>query len=243
MTDWSTLSDACGSAEHVPALLDRFEADPSGVWSELMDHLCPQLDTVFSASFAALPRLAGFASSGGEEDRRWVLLAAGAIMACAPSGDEVFEVFSTPIADLHRLTDQCLRETADAENYIYLLQSLLSFEGVEIWDRCLEGLQTGEYEVDCPYCSVNMFIVIGGDDNFAASDDYDLQEVEKTPLHPLAADELEGQAKRLRDRALADGQQLVARGLAYLFGQADCPDCGTVFSVAERVLARWRVAP
>jgi hypothetical protein len=50
MTDWSTLTDACGSAEHVPGLLDRFEADPSGVWSEMMDHLCPQLDKAFPAS-------------------------------------------------------------------------------------------------------------------------------------------------------------------------------------------------
>ncbi|WP_405768651.1 hypothetical protein [Streptomyces sp. NBC_01538] len=76
MTDWSTLSDACGSgsAEHVPALLDRFKSDPSGTWSELMDHLCPQLDTAFSASFAALPRLAELASGCGAEDRRWVLL-------------------------------------------------------------------------------------------------------------------------------------------------------------------------
>jgi hypothetical protein len=162
MTEWSTLSDACGSADHVPALLDRFEADASGVcWSELTDHLCPGLDTAFSASFAALSRLADLASSCGERDRRWVLLAAGAIMACASSGDDVFEVFSAPIADLCRLTDQCLRETGDAEDYVHLLQFLLSFEGVEIWDRCLEGLQSGEYEVVRPYCGVDMFVVIG----------------------------------------------------------------------------------
>lgn len=83
MTDWSTLTDACGPAEHVPALLDRFEADPSGVWSELMDHLGPQLDTAFTAGFAALPRLAGIATACGPEDLAWVLLAAGAIASCA----------------------------------------------------------------------------------------------------------------------------------------------------------------
>ncbi|MFJ3644538.1 hypothetical protein [Streptomyces murinus] len=239
MTDWSALSDACGSAGHVPALLDRFEVDPSGVWSELMDHLCPQLDTVFSASFAALPRLAGLASSSGGHDRRWVLLAAGAITSCAPTGDDVFEVFAAPIAELHRLTDQCLREAADAEDYVNLLQSLLSFEGVEIWDRCLEGLQSGEYEVDCPYCGVDMFLVIGEDDCFSTSDAYTLREVEKVPLRPSSPDELEGLAKRLRSRALADGQQFVARGLPYLFGRAACPDCGIVFSVADRISAGW----
>jgi hypothetical protein len=239
VTDWSALSDACGSADHVPALLDRFEADASGVWHELMEHLCPQLDTAFSASFAALPRLADLASSCREEDRQWVLLAAGSIMACASSGSDVFEVFAAPIADLHRLTDQCLREAEDPENYVYLLQCLLSFEGVEIWDRCLEGLQTGEYEVDCPYCGVNVFIVIGEDSCFSASDDYSLREVDRVPLHPAVPEELEGPAKRLYDRTLADGQQLVARGLPYLFGRAACPDCGTAFEVADRIAARW----
>ncbi|MFE7355638.1 hypothetical protein ACFU8Q_21220 [Streptomyces sp. NPDC057543] len=85
MTDWSTLEDACGSAEHVPELLERFAADPDHAWSELMDHLCPQLDTAFSASFAALPRLARLASSCVPEKRQSVLLEAGAIMACAPT--------------------------------------------------------------------------------------------------------------------------------------------------------------
>jgi hypothetical protein len=240
MTDWSTLSDACGSADHVPALLDRFEADASGVWSELMDHLCPQLDTAFSASFAALPRLADLASRCGEEDRESVLLAAGAIMACAPSDSDVFKVFSAPIADLHRLTDQCLREAGDPENYVPLLQCLLSLEGVEIWDRCLEGLQTGEYEVDCPYCGVNMFIVVGKDSCFSASDDYSLRDVERVPLRPAKPEELEGLAKRLHDRTLADGQQLVARGLPYVFGRATCPDCGTACEVADRIAARWQ---
>lgn len=245
MTDWSTLSDACGSAEHVPALLDRFESDPSGAWSELMDHLCPQLDTAFSASFAALPRLAELASGCGTEDRRWVLSAAGAIMACAPNGDDVFQVFSAPIADLHRFTDQCLHETGDAENYVYLLQSLLAFEGIEIWDRCLEGLQTGEYEVACPRCGVDMFIVIGEDDCFSARDDYSsraVEKVEKVPLRPAGRDELDGLAARLQDRTLADGQAALAGGLLYLFGQAACPDCRTVFSVADRVAAQWTLS-
>ncbi|MGY1500510.1 hypothetical protein ACW4TU_28680 [Streptomyces sp. QTS52] len=236
-----TLTNVCGSAEHVPALLDRFASDPGGACSELMDHLCPQLDTAFSASFAALPRLAEVAAGcGGAEDRRWVLLAAGAIMACAPSGDEVFKVFSAPIAGLHRFTDQCLRETGDAEDYVYLLQSLLAFEGVEIWDRRLEGLQTGEYEVDCPHCGVDMFIVIGEDDSFPTGDDYSSREVEmaeKVPLRPAMRDELDGLAGRLRDRTLADGQAALAGSLLYLFGKAACPDCRTVFSVADRVAA------
>uniref|UniRef100_A0AAU3HN80 Uncharacterized protein n=1 Tax=Streptomyces sp. NBC_01393 TaxID=2903851 RepID=A0AAU3HN80_9ACTN len=238
MTDWSTLTDSCGSAEHVPALLDRFEADPSGVWSELMDHLCPQLDVAFTASFAALPRLAEIATADRTETLGWVLLAAGAIASCSPGlsdPDSPLTVFSAPIAVLHDLTDRRLSQTAGAEEYVNLLQALLSFEGVEIWDRSLDGLQSGEYEVDCPYCGVNIFVVIGQDDSFCCTDDYALQEVLKSPLQPARTQQLEGLPRRLFMRALADGQEGLAHGVRYLFGRAACPDCGTDFSVAERV--------
>ncbi|KJS59645.1 hypothetical protein VM95_25760 [Streptomyces rubellomurinus] len=242
MTDWSTLTDACGSAEHVPGLLDRFEADPSGVWAELMDHLCPQLDTAFAASFAALPRLAEIATASSPEARSWVLLAAGAIASCSPGlsePDSPLADFSAPIAVLHHLTDRCLSQAAEVEEYVNLLQALLSFEGVEIWDRSLDGLQSGEYEVDCPYCDVNIFVVIGQDDSFCCTDDYALQEVEKSPLLPARVQELKGLSRRLFTRASADGQAGLAHGLRYLFGRATCPDCGTDFSVAERVAAAW----
>lgn len=242
MTDWSTLTDACGRADHVPALLDRFEADPGEVWSELMDHLCPQLDAAFTASFAALPRLARIAAGCDQEALAWVLLAAGAIAACAPGPGEPegpLTAFAVPIAVLRDLTDRRLSRAADTEEYVNLLQALLSFEGVQIWDRCLDGLHSGEYEVDCPHCGVEVFVVIGPDDSFCCSDDYALREVPKSPLRPAAATELAGLPLRLFTRATADAQQRVAHAVRCLFGRALCPDCGTDFPVAERVAAAW----
>ncbi|WP_133259918.1 hypothetical protein [Streptacidiphilus pinicola] len=242
MVDWSTLDDACGSAEHVPGLLDRFEADPSGVWSELMDHLCPQLDTAFTASFAALPRLSEMAAACSTDDQGWVLLAAGAIAACSPSlseADSPLTVFATSIAVLRDLADRRLSQSAEPEEYVNLLQALLSFEGVEVWDRCLDGLHTGEYEVACPYCGVNVLLVIGQDDGFCTSDEDALNEAQKTPLRPAQTQDLEGLSRRLFTRATADGQASVARGVRYVFGRADCPDCRTDFSVPERVTAGW----
>ena len=242
MTDWSALTDACGSAEHVPALLDRFEADPNGVWSELMDHLCPQLDTAFSASFAALPRLAEIATAVGPEILVGVLLAAGAIASCSPGlsdPDSPLRTYSVPIAVLHELADRHLSQTSRADDYVYLLQALLSFEGVEIWDRSLGGLQTGEYEVDCPCCGVNIFVVIGQDDSFCCTDHYALQAVQQSPLQPTRVQELAELPRRLFARAAADGHERLAHGICYLFGRAACPDCGTDFSVAERVAAGW----
>jgi hypothetical protein len=242
MTDWSTLTDACGSAEHVPGLLDRFEADPRGVWSELMEHLCPRLDTAFSAGYAALPRLAEIAAACGPEDLGSVLLAAGAIASCAPGllePDGPLTVHAAPIEVLHGLTDRHLSRAVEAEEYVHLLQALLSFEGVEVWDRRLDGLESGEYEVLCPYCGVNMFIVLGQDGYFCCTDDYALQEVEKSPLQPVRTQDLDGLARMLFTRAMADGQERLAHGIPYLFGRAACPDCGTDFSVAQRVAAGW----
>ncbi|WP_053666416.1 hypothetical protein [Streptomyces sp. MMG1121] len=223
-------------------LLDRFAADPSGEWSEVMDHLCPQLDTAFPASYAALPRLADIAIACSPDDLAWVLLAAGATASCSPGlseSDSPLTVYSAPIGVLNRLTDRRLSRTVEAEEYVNLLQALLSFEGVEIWDRCLDGLQSGEYEVGCPYCGVSMFIVIGQEESFCCSDDYALGEAEKLPLQPMRTQDLDGLARRLFTRALADGQAGLAHGIAFLFGRAVCSDCGTDFSVAERVVAGW----
>ncbi|WP_405724382.1 hypothetical protein OG607_18615 [Streptomyces sp. NBC_01537] len=240
MTEWSQLSDAYGSAEGVPALLDRFEADPPGVWSELMDRLCPQLDTAFSASFAALPRLVEIAAGREPAERHWVLFAAGPIVASARrsvDGTTVREVYSSQLADLARLTDQCLRLPWDTEDYLSLLQTALAFEDVEVWDEHLDSLWQGEYEIECPHCAVSLFVVISEDECFSCSDDYALREVEKTRLRPADPVGLRGLAERLHGRALADGRPMVARRLLYLFGEAACTDCGTVLSVADRVVA------
>ena len=88
----------------------------------------------------------------------------------------------------------------------------LAFEGVEVWDE--HNLAEGKFEVDCPWLGVSLF---------ASSDDYSRRNVDA----------------RLRDRALADGQEEVARRLTYLFGGATCTDCGTAFSPADRVMSQW----
>ncbi|MEK2494472.1 hypothetical protein WN990_33490 [Kitasatospora purpeofusca] len=82
-------------------------------------------------------------------------------------------------------------------------------------------------------------MVIGQDDYFCCSDDYALREVGKSPLRPVRNQELDGLPQRLFTRAMADGQESLAHGIPYLFGQAACPDCGTDFPVAGRVAANW----
>lgn len=203
-----------------------------------------------SADGHSFPRqLRSSSAAGRDRDRlqpgRSCLGAAGSrsdsvLFAWAVGARQPLAIYSAPIGVLHRLTDHRLSlGEVEAEEYVNLLQALLSFEGVEIWDRCLDGLQSGEYEVGCPYCGVTVFIVIGQEESFGCSDDYALGEVEKVPLQPMRTQLLDGLPRRLFTRAMADGQESVAQGIAYLFGRAVCPDCGTDFSVAERVVAGW----
>ncbi|MCM2390983.1 hypothetical protein [Streptomyces albipurpureus] len=241
MTDWSQLEDAFGSADGIPALLDRFEAAPSSVWPELMDRLCPQLDTAFTASFAALPRLAEIASGQEPERRSWTLLAAGPIVSCArrsPEGMTARTTYAAEIEELARLTDECLHAALDSETYLLLLQTALACEDVAIWDERLDGMVEGEYEVECPHCGVEVFLVIGAEGRFSAIGDYARDDIEKIPLRPTPPQDLDGVAKQLYERALRHGQREVAEGFAHLFGEGECGDCRTVFPVATQV-AGW----
>ncbi|MER6394380.1 hypothetical protein ABT236_38755 [Streptomyces sp. NPDC001523] len=234
MTDWPRLSDAYGSAEGVPDLLDRYEADPESVSTELVDRLCPMYDTAFSASFAALPRLLGIAAGRAAGERLDVLYLAGAITRCARSSPEAAQMRTREAAAFCRLTEETLTTPMTAVDYVFLLQSWMAFQGAEVWDRNLENLAEGEHEVDCPYCGVMLTIVFGEEGHFASGEDYANPKAQRSPLRPIDPAQAGGAVQQLYRRALADGQRVVAHGLPYMFGQAVCTDCGTELSVLDR---------
>jgi hypothetical protein len=247
VTDWANLPDACGSAEHVPAVLDRFEADPGGRgrWEELMEHLCPPLmDGAYPASFAALPRLAALAERLEPRLRGWPISAAGAITACAiappgPDDVDVFSLYADAIASLHRLTEEQLPLIRDPGDYTWRLRDLLSFEAVVLWDRLLEDFSDREYSFECPACWVDVFVLIGEGKNWSASENYWEHEVEQVPLRPARPEELTGLARRVYERVLADDQPTLVAGVLHLSGQAVCPDCRHAFPIADEPSTGW----
>ncbi|MFC5668441.1 hypothetical protein ACFP3U_36470 [Kitasatospora misakiensis] len=243
MTDWSRLSHAYGSAEDIPALLDRIEAAPSAErWSDLWSALCHQ-GSVYSASFAALPRLTAIAAAADPKEQLNALHLATAIVAGADQLDELDEVgdvrvtYAQEIAVLLRMVNEHLRTAPDRTDYIYLLEALLACEGVPVWGEDLAwGLVNGEYQISCPQCETDLFIAIGDYGYFSTSGDYALDDtVEKAPLRPADPGDLHGIGQRLHTLALSDGQGDVATALTYLFGSAHCTDCGTDFAVADQV--------
>ncbi|WP_437074431.1 hypothetical protein [Streptomyces sp. enrichment culture] len=197
------------------------------------------MDTTFTAGVAALPRLAGIGTVCAPEQLPWVLLAAGAIAGCAEPGALEGAAASAAIDVLRGLTEECLSRTSDTEEYVYLLQALLAFDGLRDRGRCLDALHSGEYEVDCPYCGVELFVVLDDGEPFCRSEDRTREGAAKSPIRRVEPGGLDVVPRRLYDRALADGRQRVADGLPYLFGRAVCPDCATEFTVGEQAAAHW----
>ncbi|MGW6060477.1 hypothetical protein [Streptomyces sp. NPDC055189] len=245
MTDWSRLSHAYGPAGDIPGQLERLASAPTPEsWNALWSALCHQ-GSVYPASFAALPWLAGVAGGQDREEAVNALALAGAVMAGVdqPHGaGDVRAEHAADIAALASLANAHLRTTEDPAEYAYLLEAVLSFEGVAGWrENLARGLMNEEYEVTCPQCAAGLFLVLGEPGFFSCTGDYALSEdntaVETRPLRPADPADLEGIGRRLHDLACGDEQQSVARALTHLFGHATCPDCETSFSVATQVNA------
>jgi hypothetical protein len=233
MTDWSQLRHAYGPADDIPGLLAQAEPDmDSPMWEELWSRLCHQ-GTVYSASPAALPGLTEMAGRWSPADRTMPLVLAAAIVARVAEADVGYP---SEIARLTALTEETLVSSPlDSDTYVYLLQALLAFEGVEVWGEELDRLNDEEFEVRCPHCFEDSSVEVSS--SFAARmrDSGD----DRPPLVPADPAELMGIGKRLYERATADGQPDIATKFTYVFGRADCPACGERFRVDEAVAAWW----
>ncbi|WP_062651742.1 hypothetical protein [Streptomyces maremycinicus] len=248
MTDWSRLHHAYGTAEDVPGLLDAVgpgAQDPQ--WDELWSRLCHQ-GTVYSASYAALPVLTEMARRWSAADRQMPLCLAGSIVASADrpyGGDDPQVTYASQISDMARLTEEALQDpglTDDPTTYVNLLGTLLSLQGVEVWGEQLDGLNDEEYEVPCPSCSTENFIVFGEYGFFSTTDSMYMRastSAGQVPLRPRTSATLEGLGQRLHSRALADRRPDIARKLTYVFGDAQCAECDVVFSVEQAIVGHW----
>ncbi|MFF4168070.1 hypothetical protein [Streptomyces sp. NPDC001741] len=247
MTDWSQLTHAYGTAEDVPALLAKAGPDPEGpAWTELWSRLCHQ-GTVYPASYAALPALTEKARELTATDRTTPLLLAASIVASTdrPYGTPAPEdSHAAEIAELITLVEEALHHPSLAgrpDRYVELLEALLAFEGVEVWGEELHGLSGGEFEVPCPACEAENFVVFGEYGYFSTTDSFYMNEAagHRRDLQPAAVSSLEGLAARLHACALADGQREVASNLTYVFGSAYCAECDVLFRVDHAIVARW----
>lgn len=242
MTDWTTLQDAYGSAAEIPSLLDQISPDPrADVWEELWSRLCHQ-GSVYSGSFAAIPRLTQAAAAWQPSDRPMVLSLAGAIFAGDDQASEfadMREKYQDELTRLRELTEETLASAAvAADEFAQVLQALMAFEGIRPWATEFDRLDGGEFEVSCPTCGTNLHVAIGTDGFFTSEDDYVVAaNVKKQPLQPARPASLTSLAKRLYDAAMNAGHKELATSITYLFGDGTCVNCHQHFSVSERIEA------
>ncbi|MFF2819835.1 hypothetical protein ACFVT9_30470 [Kitasatospora cineracea] len=234
MIDWSALNDAYGPADAIPEMIERAVYGDQNAIDDLWHHLCHQ-GTITSASIAALPRLADIAEnpSSGE----WALDLAGGIAAGLlqrhHGADEEVARQGPVLARLRTTATARLAPGLPEPAYLGLLRSLLAFEGRPLWHTALDDFADAFYTVVCPHCRASVTIAIGQYGCYSSLRDWDLGDIHQVPLRPNRPDNLTGAGQALHDLAERDGQTRLAWGLTYLFGRAECPDCGSLFEIAE----------
>ncbi|MFJ4847829.1 MULTISPECIES: hypothetical protein [unclassified Streptomyces] len=201
------------------------------MWSDLWSRLCHQ-GSVYSASFAALSKLADVGSKAGQAGDDALILA-GAIVAAA-DGDTRRDHIDD-IDRLRSLARERIRRPAEPGPYIYLLQAAMALDNVPVWSEALEGLADETYEVFCPECEMGVFIAIGEAGYFSAVGDHEPGDPDVKPLRPAEPADLSGPARLLYDAACEAGIASVMVALTHLFGTGTCGECGAEFVVAEQV--------
>ncbi|MFF4185415.1 hypothetical protein ACFYZ9_19675 [Streptomyces sp. NPDC001691] len=243
MIDWSTLHDTYGPAHAIPGLLDRAIGRDQEAIDELWGRLCHQ-GTITPASIAALPQLADIAKT--EDTGDWALDLAEAVASGLlqhHGADEEVARCAAALAELRVMATDRLRPGLDSKTYLSRLRAMLAFDGQILWFEALDDFTDTFVTVACPHCDAPVTIAVGDYGCYTSIRDWNLGDVHQVPLRPAVPHELTGIGRMLHESAVRDGQQRLAWGLTHLFGQAECPGCGSVFGVADEYAAAHAPAP
>lgn len=231
------MYDSHGETDRVPELLARVGSDDdANAWEELDRRLVLEHDQVFPAGFAALPRLVALAS-GSARARRL----AGAIVqrgAGSHGCDDLLRGCAGAIADFRGLLDRHLRSRPD--DYLQTFRDALAAAEQYHWSAVLGDFSDDFYLVACPHCALEVTIAIGDHGRYSAVRDWHLGDVDRRALRPEPPDDLSGVGRWMHETAVRDGRDLLADGVAHLFGRAECPGCASVFAIAEEYASSHR---
>ncbi|MGW4144590.1 hypothetical protein ACWELV_49260 [Streptomyces mirabilis] len=235
MVNWAQMRDCWFDVDRVPELLERVERqDDAEAWKELGWRLVLEHDLVSPASFAALPRLVCLAPRSAEARGL-----AGRILerAAGQHGcDDLLADCDGTIAEFREVLDRHLRSRP--ADYLVSFRALLAVEEEYHWANALEGFTDDINGVDCPHCGAGVTIVIG--DFGCYSQVWEGGEEIRRGLRPACTEELTGTGRWMHQITVRDGQEVLANGIAYLFGKAECPRCGSVFNVADEYTSASR---
>ncbi|MFF9206336.1 hypothetical protein ACF1AE_31960 [Streptomyces sp. NPDC014986] len=211
-------------------LPERVERDDvADAWKELGWRLVLEHDLLSPASFAALPRLVRLAlrSAKARALAGEILERAAGHRGC----DDLLADCAGVIAQFREVLDRHLRSRP--ADYLVSFRALLSAEEEYHWAAALGDFTDDFYPLACPHCGVTVTIAIGDYGRYSAIRDWDLGDVERRELRPATAERLTVTGKWMYETAVRDGQEVLADGISYLFGDAECPGCASVFNVAD----------
>ncbi|MFB7337067.1 hypothetical protein ACFC00_36470 [Streptomyces adustus] len=237
MANWAQMYDWHFDVDRVPELLDRVEREDDGeAWAELGRRLILERDLVSPAGIAALPRLVRLAP-GSTEARHL----AGEIMerAAAHHGvDDLLGASADVITEFGALLD--LHMQSRPADYLVTFRALLAVKEQYHWANVLGDFTDDFYHLACPHCAVEVTIAIGDYGRYSAIRDWNLGDVDRRDLRAAPAEELSGVGRWMHELAVRDGEDVLADGIAHLFGKAECPRCGSVFVIADEYAASNR---
>jgi hypothetical protein len=240
MPDWHTLRHAYGFAGDVPELLDQLSPDEeAAVWAELWSRVCHQ-GTVYSASFPVLPYLLAAASKWQPSQRLMPLALAADIVSSwdvEGSREQLIAEHLPVVGELHKLTLDTLAHGAFAQNnYVYLLQAALAFQGDRLWGHELARINDGEFVGRCPYCDADLYIVLGEGRFFCTTEEWvNRQATGREPISPCAPTQLPQVGRWLHSRCLASAEGVLATSICHLFGSSICSNCGQSFQAPDAI--------
>ncbi|MGW4685622.1 hypothetical protein ACWEPM_12065 [Streptomyces sp. NPDC004244] len=136
-----------------------------------------------------------------------------------------------------------LRSGLDGKVYLSRLRAMLAFDGQTLWFEALDDFTDSFVTVACPHCDAPVTIAVGDYGCYSSIRDWNRGDVHQVPLRPAVPHELTSTGRMLHELAVRDGQQRLAWGLTHLFGQAECPGCGSVFGIADEYAAANAPAP
>lgn len=232
MTDWAALQHAYGTAEDVPDLLraaGESSAEHGPAWDELWSRLCHQ-DTVYTASYAALPLLADIAEHHEPAGYVAALDLAAAIVASTDGPIDPAVVrgeHAKTITRLRDLAERNLPHAATDVELVYGLQALMAFEDGGVWQRQLSHVADGELPVVCPHCRRFLHLDLDGGQLVLADDSS-----RGTPVESVEPAEGSVGARIVALCQRAGRPGVVAR-LRYAQSSASCPACRTTFVVPD----------
>jgi hypothetical protein len=146
--------------------------------------------------------------------------------------DDLVRADPAALATLHRLAASRL-PSIPGDYLLWSFQAACALAGYTFWATISLDFTDEHYRIHCPHCATALMIVIGDYGHYAAIRDDGEGDILRHPLRPANPATLPGFRRWMYDTAVACGDPILADGLTYLFGDATCSSCHSVFNVAD----------